>query len=285
MDGFEYDVFVSYRYEDAAKNWVERVLVPRLEAARLNVCWDRGRERFLPGRELRKEITRSIRSSRWTIAVISPGYMQGEFSVLEAELATGRLIPVLRNHAELPQLMREVIAIDLSDDRADSEAWKKLFSAIQRRPDEGLAPSSPARSWLWMSVAAVVSLVAAVALELSLGDSDATEIPAQPSPASNRRATELKDRPAASTSEPPRFKTGITEQRGYLVGYVSGAWNSADIILEKNKRFRLAKTALIAELRRRGLPAELADDAEYCDPPASVASGQAMAWCVKIQSN
>ena len=49
-DGFQYDVFLSYRGQDPDKTWVRKTLYPALKTEGLKVCLDGGR---LPARRAR----------------------------------------------------------------------------------------------------------------------------------------------------------------------------------------------------------------------------------------
>ena len=117
-----FDVFVSYRQQEPDLSWVRCVLVPRFKADNLSVFIDC--ESFRLGVPLVKEMGRGVESSRYTVAVITPRYLESGFTELESVLAQHvgleqrkhRLVPVLRE-ASAPWLgVRAVIGIDMSDD-------------------------------------------------------------------------------------------------------------------------------------------------------------------------
>ena len=109
-DHFDYDVFVSYRHADPDGGWVRGRLVPRLRADGLAVCIDV--DTFRLGAPLVLEMERAVQASRYTLAVLSPRYLQSGFTELENVLAEhlglddrGRLATGLR--ADLVVLDRD----------------------------------------------------------------------------------------------------------------------------------------------------------------------------------
>lgn len=84
-DSYAYDVFLSYRNQEPDKSWVRSTLVPRLEADGLRVCVDY--KCFRLGRPLVLEMERAVQESRYTLAVLSPPYLESNFTELEGVLA------------------------------------------------------------------------------------------------------------------------------------------------------------------------------------------------------
>jgi TIR domain len=117
-----YDVFVSYRQHEPDLSWVRGVLVPRLQADNLRVFIDY--ESFRLGVPIVKEMGRGVELSRYTVAVITPRYLESGFADLESVLAQHlgleqkehRLVPVLRETSAPWLGIRAVLGIDMSDD-------------------------------------------------------------------------------------------------------------------------------------------------------------------------
>jgi hypothetical protein len=81
----EYDVFVSYSHQDPDLTWVRQELVPRLRAAGLRVCLDT--DSFRLGAPIVMEMGRAVEGSRYTLAVLTPEYLESGFTELESVLA------------------------------------------------------------------------------------------------------------------------------------------------------------------------------------------------------
>ena len=84
-DNYTYDVFLSYRHQEPDKSWVRSTLVPRLEADGLRVFVDY--KSFRLGRPLVLEMERAVIESRYTLAILSPIYLESNFTELEGVLA------------------------------------------------------------------------------------------------------------------------------------------------------------------------------------------------------
>jgi hypothetical protein len=138
---FGYDVFVSYRRQEPDRTWVRETLVPRLRAEGLRVCIDD--ESFRAGEPLVLEIARAVERSRYTLAVLSPAYLQGNFAELENVLAEHlgveqgqrRLLLVMREPCTPRLGLRARLWLDLIDD-ADFEPGVTRLVDELRRPVE-----------------------------------------------------------------------------------------------------------------------------------------------------
>src|SRR5512142_2450939 len=97
---FAFDVFVSYRHTEPDNSWVRRKLVPRLEAGGLHPFVDY--KHFKLGAPLVLEMARGVESSRYTLAVLSPAYLESNFTELEN---------VLAEHLGLENSERRLIAV------------------------------------------------------------------------------------------------------------------------------------------------------------------------------
>lgn len=121
-DDEAFDVFVSYRQAAPDGPWVHGVLVPGLRAAGLAVCVDV--EYFRLGRPVVLETERAVEVSRWTLAVLTPAYLESAYTQLESVLAEhlglermqDRLV-ALKREPVTPRLgMRARLWLDMTDD-------------------------------------------------------------------------------------------------------------------------------------------------------------------------
>ncbi len=122
VDNFKYDLFISYYNRSPDKTWVQQVFVPALKAKGLCVCVDYICFRW--GRMLTLEMARAIEESRYTVAILSPHYLQSSFAEFENVLAQHvglekqqiRLLALIRQ-ACTPRLgIRATMMLDMSND-------------------------------------------------------------------------------------------------------------------------------------------------------------------------
>ena len=144
-DEFEYDAFVSYRREDPEdRAWTERTLVPALESRGLRLCLEH--RDFRLGRARVNEIERAVQSSRYTIGVFSPAYLDGAFQGFEEVLASHetierkvpRFLPLVRRPCPLRLRQRMTTTLDLSDPAEVEAGLQRLALALVESPHERL---------------------------------------------------------------------------------------------------------------------------------------------------
>jgi hypothetical protein len=143
---FEYDLFISYSSKDRA--WVRGELLPRLEASGLRACIDY--RDFRLGAPIVNEMERAVLSSRKTLLVLTPYYLESAWTEFEALMlqaldpaARGRrLIPLLKEKCELPPRIGYLTYVDFADPDDREFAWSLLLGALEA-PDTGTPP--PAR--------------------------------------------------------------------------------------------------------------------------------------------
>jgi hypothetical protein len=141
-DGFEYDVFVSYRRAEPDFGWVRSRLVPRLRADGLLVCLDD--ECFRLGAPLILEMERAVQRSRYTLAVLTPRYLLSNFTQLETVLAEHlglerterRLLAVMRERTRPRLGIRARMSLDMTDDAEFEAVAAKLCAQLRQNPDE-----------------------------------------------------------------------------------------------------------------------------------------------------
>ena len=117
-----HDVFVSYRQREPEQTWVLSDLVPRLIGSGLQVIADY--MSFRLGAPLISEMERAVELSRYTLAVMTPAYLDSTFTELEHIMATHlgleraerRLVVVVREATHAPLTIRARLWLDMTDD-------------------------------------------------------------------------------------------------------------------------------------------------------------------------
>ena len=137
MTSPEYDIFVSYRWQEPDRTWVRATLIPTLQRAGLELCADY--LSFRIGRPVIREMERAVESSRFTLAVMTPAYLQGAFSDLEAVMAQhlsleereDRFLVVLREETpQIPLGARARIWLDMTQDAEFTAAVRRLIATV-----------------------------------------------------------------------------------------------------------------------------------------------------------
>lgn len=138
-DPYPFDVFVSYRHQDPDKTWVRKRFVPDLEAAGLRACIDY--RDFRLGYQVLTEMERAVEQSRWTVAVLSPAYLEGNFTELENVWAQHlgqkggqpRLIWVDREPCAVKSVrISASLRLDLTTDDAYAEGLPRLIATLKQ---------------------------------------------------------------------------------------------------------------------------------------------------------
>lgn len=132
-----YDVFISYSHRN--KDWVRGWLAPQLKNAGLKVCIDH--ENFEPGAPSIIEMERAVLQSRKTVLVLTPEYLQSEWTEFENILVQTldpaahqrRLLPVLLVRCELPLRIGILTYLDFTQSAEHTERIEQLITAIRRR--------------------------------------------------------------------------------------------------------------------------------------------------------
>jgi hypothetical protein len=143
-----HDAFVSYRRFDPDRSWVKRRFVPALRAGGVRVFLDE--TDFRLGEPLIDAMTRGVEVSRYTVAVLTPGYLLSSFTELESLMAEhlglekkqGRLIGVMREPVEARLSMRLRLWLDLTDDADFEEGVARIVREVltPRPAENGLRP-------------------------------------------------------------------------------------------------------------------------------------------------
>jgi hypothetical protein len=136
-----YDVFVSYRHHGPDQRWVRDRLVPRLGSEGLRVCLDV--ESFRLGAPLVLEMGRAVESSTYTLAVLTPTYLESTFTELENVLAEHlgleererRLIVVMREFTRPRLGMRARTWLDMTKDSTFEQDVATLCRQLRMSPE------------------------------------------------------------------------------------------------------------------------------------------------------
>jgi hypothetical protein len=140
-DEYAYDVFLSYRHSDRAdRQFVVSVVVPLLEKIGLRVCLEH--RDFRLGTPRIAEMERAVVTSRYTVGVFTPSYLDGPFEELQTELArfqaaesrSPRFIPLLRRACPLALGVRMTALLDVTDDAEVEAALHRLAVQLREPP-------------------------------------------------------------------------------------------------------------------------------------------------------
>jgi hypothetical protein len=135
-NAFVYDVFISYSSKD--RDWVRTELLPRLEAANLQVCLDF--RDFELGAPSLTEIERAVQTSHKTLLILTPTYLASVWAEFESlilqTLDPGsrerRLVPLLKARCDLPLRIRYLTYVDFAGAEDWDIAWPRLLAALGR---------------------------------------------------------------------------------------------------------------------------------------------------------
>jgi hypothetical protein len=133
----QFDVFVSYSHHDPDLTWVRHELVPRLRAADLRVCLDS--DSFRLGAPIVLEMGRAVEGSRYTLAVLTPDYLESGFTELESVLAEHlgleqrrqKLLIVMRSLARPRLGFRARLWLDMTRDSEIENQIGRLVETIR----------------------------------------------------------------------------------------------------------------------------------------------------------
>ncbi len=132
--GSLYDVFISYSHAD--QEWVRNWLLPRLEAADLHTCIDY--RDFDVGVPSLVNMERSVSNSRHTLLVLTPAWIQSDWTEFEALLVQTsdlagrhrRLLPLLLQPCEPPLRIAMLTYADFTKISEHDSQLKRLVKAV-----------------------------------------------------------------------------------------------------------------------------------------------------------
>ncbi len=145
-DEFAYDVFISYSNTD--RNWVRKELLSILEQNGLQVCIDY--RDFEVGAASAIEMERALLTSRKTILVLSPSYLESAWANFEAMMlqvldpanSQRRLIPLLKEKCDLPLRIKYLTYVNFTDPDDMELSWRKLLKGLHGTPSSTSSPQS-----------------------------------------------------------------------------------------------------------------------------------------------
>ena len=138
-NSYEFDVFISYQSTREDKQWVRKILLPHLESAGLSVYLD---TRFPLGVPIITSMERAIQQSRYTVVVLSLGYLESGFSDFETllsqhlglEQSQSRLILVKREPCEPRLGLRMLLMLDMTDEEEFESNVARLVQQLKLPP-------------------------------------------------------------------------------------------------------------------------------------------------------
>jgi hypothetical protein len=135
---YTHDVFISYSHAD--REWVEHTLLPQLESAGLKVVIDY--RDFELGVASLVNMERAVDSSRHTLVVLTPAWIESEWTQFESLLVgtadpAGRrrkLIPLLLKPCKLPTHIEILTRADFTQPSEREKEMDKLVKSISAKP-------------------------------------------------------------------------------------------------------------------------------------------------------
>lgn len=144
-----YDAFVSYSQHDA--EWVEEILVPKLESSEPPVTLCLHKRDFLPGRWIVDNIIESIESSHRTLFVLSENFVTSEWCRYELDFSHFRIVDehndsavlillepiaketIPKRFCKLRKIMNSTTYLEWPHDEEKREVfWQNLRAALKR---------------------------------------------------------------------------------------------------------------------------------------------------------
>lgn len=139
-DNFAYDVFISYRQQEPDVTWVRNTLVPRLVEKGIKVFVDY--KNFRLGEPLITAMERSVEQSRYTLSILSPAYLESNFTTVEnimadhlgLENSQRRLLAVMREPCRPRLGMRARLWLDMTKDEEFEMNLERLVYELKQPP-------------------------------------------------------------------------------------------------------------------------------------------------------
>ncbi|XP_071118241.1 toll-like receptor 1 [Haliotis cracherodii] len=122
-DGKEFDAFISYKSSPEDETFVYRTLYPELEKQRGSKLCLHQRD-FVPGETIANNILWAIEKSRRTILVLSPKYMESDFTRFEYQVAHNEMLK--QKHKVIPLLLEDISEQNHLTDRTLTSILKSI---------------------------------------------------------------------------------------------------------------------------------------------------------------
>jgi nucleoside phosphorylase len=134
-DDYQYDIFISYSSKD--RPWVKKTLLVYLEQQGLKVCIDY--RDFTVGMSSVKNIEHSIISSRKTLLIMSPNYLDSGWTEFEHTLLSTldpsnqklRMIPLMYQECKLSLMLSSFTYLNFYNPEDIEAEWRRLINAIK----------------------------------------------------------------------------------------------------------------------------------------------------------
>jgi hypothetical protein len=144
---YGFDVFISYSRADS--DWVWQELLPRLDAAGLRVCIDD--RNFEYGVPTLINIERAVDRSRFTLVVLSPTWIESEWTEFESLLVgttdpngrRRRIIPLMLHPCQGPTRLVMLTHADFTDPVNRVAAFGRLVGQLLQQQLVAPMPSDP----------------------------------------------------------------------------------------------------------------------------------------------
>jgi Caspase domain/TIR domain len=139
-DDFSHDVFISYRQQEPDRSWVRKRLLPELEAQGIRAFVDY--RDFQLGEPLVLEMARGVEQSRYTLAILTPAYLESNFADLETVLAEHlgleksqrRFLALMRAPCQPRLGIRARFWLDVTDDGEFETNLARLVYELRKSP-------------------------------------------------------------------------------------------------------------------------------------------------------
>jgi TIR domain/CHAT domain/Effector-associated domain 7 len=137
---FRYDALISYSHKDS--DWVNNVLLPRLEKAGLRVCIDyRDFEIGVPSID---NMENAVDLSRKTLLILTPNWVESEWTKFESLMRQAqdptnlrrRILPLMAQRCILPKRLEIFTYLDLTKQAKFDSQVQRLLAAINASPGE-----------------------------------------------------------------------------------------------------------------------------------------------------
>ncbi len=134
---FAYDIFVSYSHKDEI--WVRTELLPTLERHGLKICIDY--RDFIAGKAAIINMQDASESSRYTVLVLTPKWVESEWALYESILSRTedpaglqrRTIPLQLEKCKPPKFISMLTWVDFTNKKHETEAWQNLFKSLYKK--------------------------------------------------------------------------------------------------------------------------------------------------------
>jgi hypothetical protein len=138
---YEFDVFISYRQKEPDRSWVRNKIIPVLQENNLKVFVDY--KHFKLGAPIIKEMERGIVNSKYTLAVLSPAYLESNFTEFESLISEHlgllntqrRLIAIMKEYCKPRISIQSKLWLDFSTEHAFNENVERLITGLHLPPD------------------------------------------------------------------------------------------------------------------------------------------------------